>query len=68
MFVEVGRHAGVDALAGHRVVEQRRADADAHGQALKVGVATWLGIMVGLLAKVVIAFMMVGVFVAAYWF
>jgi hypothetical protein len=27
--------------------------------------ATWVGIMVGLIAKVVIAFIMVGVFVAA---
>ena len=34
-------------------------------RAVKVGVATWLGIMVGLIAKVVLAFMMVGVFVAA---
>jgi len=33
--------------------------------ALKVGVATWLGIMAGLLAKVVIAFMMVGIFIGA---
>jgi len=39
-----------------------------HEQALKVGVATWLGIMAGLLAKVVIACMMVGIFVAALWF
>ena len=36
-----------------------------HGQAVKVGVATWLGIMAGLLAKVVLAFMMIGIFVAA---
>jgi uncharacterized protein len=34
-------------------------------RALKVGVATWLGIMAGLVSKVVIAFMMIGVFVAA---
>ena len=34
-------------------------------RAVKVGVATWLGIMVGLIAKVVLAFMMVGIFVAA---
>jgi uncharacterized protein YqgC (DUF456 family) len=33
--------------------------------AVKVGVATWLGIMAGLLAKVVIAFMMVGIFIGA---
>ena len=36
-----------------------------HERALKVGVATWLGVMVGLVSKVVIAFMMIGVFVAA---
>jgi len=38
------------------------------GQALRVGVATWLGIMAGLLAKVVIAFMMIGIFVGALLF
>ena len=53
----------VGAAAGEFLA--RRADADAHGQALKVGVATWLGIMAGLLAKVVIAFMMLGIFVVA---
>ncbi len=36
-----------------------------HGRALKVGVATWLGIMAGLVSKVVLAFMMVGLFVVA---
>ncbi len=36
--------------------------------ALKVGVATWLGIMAGMLAKVVLSFIMVGVFVAALVF
>ena len=36
--------------------------------ALRVGVATWLGILAGLLAKVVIAFVMIGVFVAALIF
>jgi uncharacterized protein YqgC (DUF456 family) len=35
-------------------------------QAVRVGVATWLGLMAGLLAKVVLAFMMVGVFVGAW--
>jgi uncharacterized protein YqgC (DUF456 family) len=34
-------------------------------RALHVGVATWLGILAGLLAKVVLAFMMIGVFVIA---
>ena len=34
-------------------------------KAVHVGVATWLGIMAGMIAKVVIAFMMVGIFVVA---
>lgn len=37
-------------------------------RAVKVGLATWLGIMVGLIAKVVLAFMMVGLFAAALLF
>jgi uncharacterized protein YqgC (DUF456 family) len=37
-------------------------------KALHVGVATWLGIMAGMVAKVVIAFMMIGVFVVALLF
>jgi uncharacterized protein len=39
-----------------------------HGRAVKVGLATWLGIMAGLVSKVVIAFMMIGVFIAALIF
>lgn len=34
-------------------------------RAVKVGLATWLGIMAGLAAKVVLAFIMIGIFVAA---
>lgn len=34
-------------------------------RAVRVGVATWVGIMLGLLAKVVLAFVMVGLFIAA---
>jgi uncharacterized protein YqgC (DUF456 family) len=37
-------------------------------QAVHVGVATWLGIMAGMLAKVAIAFVMVGLFVVALVF
>ncbi len=37
-------------------------------QALNVGVATWLGIMAGLLAKVVLACTMLGIFVIALLF
>ncbi len=36
-----------------------------HGRAVKVGVATWLGLMVGMLAKVVLAFTMVGIYLVA---
>ncbi|HEX6017936.1 MAG TPA: DUF456 family protein [Burkholderiaceae bacterium] len=36
-----------------------------HARAAHVGIATWLGIMAGLVAKVVIAFMMIGVFIVA---
>lgn len=39
-----------------------------HGQALKVGTATWLGMMLGMIAKVVLAFMMVGLFAVALAF
>jgi hypothetical protein len=39
-----------------------------HGHALRVGVSTWIGIMVGMLAKVAIAFVMIGVFVIALLF
>lgn len=38
-----------------------------HGQSLKVGLFTWLGIMAGLLSKIVIAFMMIGLFAIALW-
>lgn len=36
-------------------------------RAVRVGVATWLGILVGLVAKVVLAFVMLGVFAVALW-
>lgn len=36
-----------------------------HGQALRVGVATWIGLLAGMLAKFVLAFMMIGIFVVA---
>jgi len=38
-----------------------------HGQAVKVGIATWLGLLAGMLAKFVLAFMMIGIFVVALW-
>lgn len=35
-------------------------------RAMHVGIATWLGIMLGMVAKIGIAFVMIGVFVFAY--
>jgi uncharacterized protein YqgC (DUF456 family) len=34
-------------------------------QALRVGLATWIGLLLGTVAKLVLVFMMIGVFVAA---
>lgn len=39
-----------------------------HRRALQVGIATWFGIMAGLLAKVVLAFVMIGLFIVALIF
>ncbi|HZY18053.1 MAG TPA: DUF456 domain-containing protein [Ramlibacter sp.] len=36
-----------------------------HQQALRVGIATWLGLLAGMLAKFVLAFMMIGIYVVA---
>ena len=36
-----------------------------HGGALRVGIATWLGLLVGMLAKFVLAFMMIGIYLVA---
>jgi hypothetical protein len=39
-----------------------------HHQAMRVGVATWLGMLAGMLGKLVLALMMVGIYAAALWF
>lgn len=49
----------VGAAVGEFIARRR------HGQALRVGVATWLGLLAGMLAKFVLGFMMVGIFVFA---
>ena len=36
-------------------------------RAAKVALATWLGLMLGMVAKVVISFVMVGIFLVALW-
>jgi uncharacterized protein YqgC (DUF456 family) len=39
-----------------------------HGMALRVGIATWLGLIAGMLAKFVLAFMMIGIYGVALLF
>jgi len=50
----------VGAVAGELIARQQL------GQAGRVGIATWIGMMIGTLAKLAIALTMVGVFVVAY--
>jgi hypothetical protein len=52
----------VGAAVGEYLAQKNQA------RAVKVGFATWVGIMVGLIAKVVLAFMMVGIFGVALLF
>ena len=52
----------VGAVAGEYLARR------SHRDSVRVGVATWLGLLVGLLAKVVIAFVMIGIFVVALLF
>lgn len=50
----------VGAVAGELLARQKLA------QASRVGLATWLGMMIGTLAKLAIALTMIGVFVVSY--
>ncbi|MEJ6021197.1 DUF456 domain-containing protein [Ramlibacter sp. PS4R-6] len=36
-----------------------------HGQALRVGIATWIGLLAGMLGKLLLALVMVGIYVVA---
>lgn len=49
----------VGAVAGEFIAGRNRR------RSLHVGVATWIGVMVGMIAKVVLAFVMIGVFAVA---
>ena len=53
----------VGAVAGE-LYAQRAADGAASQRALKVGTATWIGLVVGTAAKIAFACLMVGVFLA----
>ena len=52
----------VGAVAGEYMARRQ------HGGALRVGVATWIGLMVAMAAKVAIAFVMIGIFIVALLF
>ena len=62
---------GLDALR-RRLAQQRKAARTSHSddakRALEVGVATWLGLMIGTAVKLALVLMMVGAFALAYFF
>ena len=60
------------AMAGEWWAQQRKAARTSHSddakRALEVGVATWLGLMIGTAVKLALVLMMVGAFALAYFF
>jgi hypothetical protein len=69
LFMPIGLFVGpfAGALAGE-LIHLRRLDRDGLGQAAKVGVATWLGIVLGVALKMALAFAMLALFVLAWYF
>ncbi|MGD9833301.1 MAG: DUF456 domain-containing protein [Piscinibacter sp.] len=65
----------VGAMAGEYWHQSRRNGGFVHAgehvvagqQAARVGVATWIGQLIGTVVKVVLVFLMLGVFAVAYW-
>lgn len=57
----------VGALVGE-LIWLRRIGGRQLGQATKVGLGTWLGIVVGTVLKLGLAFVMVGLFAVAWWY
>jgi len=60
------------AMAGEWWAQQRKVARTSHSddakRALEVGVATWLGLMIGTAVKLALVLMMVGTFALAYFF
>ncbi|MCC7096731.1 MAG: DUF456 domain-containing protein [Thermomonas sp.] len=56
----------IGALAGE-LVHLRSTRTHALGQAAKVGVGTWFGILLGILLKFTLSFTMLGLFALAWW-
>jgi uncharacterized protein len=51
-----------------KTAEHQVAEGQYQARAVKVGMATWIGMLVGTAVKLALTFMMVGLFVAAYFF
>ena len=62
----------VGAMAGELWAQQRKVARASHGdnakRALEVGVATWLGLLIGTAVKLALVLAMVGAFALAYFF
>ncbi len=64
----------VGAVLGEWFAQRRKTaahlvdDKEHHTRAMKVGVATWVGMLIGTAVKLALTFMMVGAFTVAYFF
>jgi uncharacterized protein len=64
----------VGAVAGEWFAQRKKTaeylvdDKEHHTRAMRVGAATWVGMMVGTAVKLALTFVMVGAFLVAYWF
>lgn len=56
----------VGALIGE-MLHLRKLDRDGLGQATKVGIGTWMGILIGVVLKLGLVFAMLGIFALAWW-
>ncbi|HRN61838.1 MAG TPA: DUF456 domain-containing protein [Luteimonas sp.] len=65
-FVGVFVGPFVGAVVGE-LIDRRSIGGDDLGKATKVGVGTWLGIFVGIVLKLTLAFAMIGIFVLSWW-
>ena len=67
-FGIIGVFAGpfVGAVVGE-LLARRGIDREKLGQATKVGIGTWFGILVGTILKLTLAFAMIGIFAIAWW-
>lgn len=64
----IGAVAGEWFAQRKKTAEHLVADDEHHTRAMKVGVATWIGMAIGTAVKLALTFVMVGAFAAAYFF